>query len=424
MSTSDTGAHGVAQIVSHNAEPARIAPATWYLIGSLYTTQSLALMFFVVAFVAILRAQGASLDQIGMVYALGMVWPFKFLWAPLVDAFGSKRCGHYRSWLLGMQGAMVVVLGVMSQYDPVRDFTTIYMLCLGIALLSATQDVAADGLVCRLLPATARGLANGLQIAGNLLGTLLGAGVVLMAYRDLGWSGSMWLLAVVTAVTWVQLWAFREPAWPLAGAPSVAAKLRRFWSFWRAPGRGYWLAVLTLYPIGSGLVYGLITPTLVDAGWALDRIGLVLNVAGSLAGALSAVAAGGLIRNIGRRRAMIGAAALQIVGIGAIWLIVLGQHGVLTATTAVVIYYLCYNPAAVVLALLMMDEASAASPATDYALQVSVNQFFAFGMIAASAWIAQSAGYAATMWMATAAGLAALALSHGYRATAKSGGRA
>jgi len=104
------------------------------------------------------------------------------------------------------------------------------------------------------------------------------------------------------------------------------------------------------------------------------------------------------------------------VGIGAIWLIVLGQHGVLTATTAVVIYYLCYNPAAVVLALLMMDEA--------YALQVSVNQFFAFGMIAASAWIAQSAGYAATMWMATAAGVAALALSYGYRATAKSGGRA
>jgi len=420
MSTSDTGAHDIARMVSHNAEPARIAPATWYLIGSLYTTQALAPMFFVVAFVAILREQGASLDQVGMVYMLGMVWPFKFLWAPLVDAFGSRRHGHYRGWLLGMQGAMVIVLGVMSQYDPAQDFATLYLLCLGIALLSATQDVAADGLVCRLLPATARGLANGLQIAGNLLGTLLGAGVVLMGYRDLGWSGSMWLLAAVTAVTWLQLWAFREPVWPMAEIPSLAVTLQRFWSFWRAPGRGYWLAVLTLYPIGSGLVYGLITPVLVDAGWALDRIGFVLNVAGSLAGVLSAVVVGGMIRSIDRRRAMIGAAALQIVGIGAIWLIVLGQHGVLTATTAIVIYYLCYNPAAVVLALLMMDEASAASPATDYALQFSVNQFFAFGMIAASAWIAQSAGYAAAMWIATAAGLAALALSYGYRASARS----
>jgi len=131
----------------------RVAPAVWWLVGSLYTTQALALMFFVVAFVAILRKQGAALDQIGMVYMLGMVWPFKFLWAPLVDAFGNQHRGHYRCWLLGTQGAMVVVLVAMGRYDPMADFIVIYTLCLVIALLSATQDIAADGLLCRLLAA-------------------------------------------------------------------------------------------------------------------------------------------------------------------------------------------------------------------------------------------------------------------------------
>lgn len=400
------------------AELGRITPAVWWLVGSLYTTQALALMFFVVAFVAILREQGASLDQVGMVYMLGMVWPFKFLWAPLVDAFGSRRYGHYRCWLLATQGTMVVVLAAMGRYDPLADFTIIYALCLVIALLSATQDIAADGLVCRLLPATERGLTNGLQIAGNLLGTLLGAGVVLMGYRYVGWSGSMLILAAVTAVTWMQLLAFREPQW-LVQALTMGANLRRLWSFWREPGRWYWLAVLTLYPIGSSLVYAMIAPLLVDAGWSLDRIGLVLNVAGSAAGVVSAMAAGGLVRKVGRRNAMIGAAALQCVGIFAIWPLAAGQHGMSAATVAVVVYYLCYNPAAVVLALLMMDEASVASPATDYALQFSVNQFFAFGMISVGAMIAQRTGYAGMMWIAAGAGLVALVLSFWYREPAR-----
>lgn len=415
MSTSDSSSVGR---VHGGIGSDRIAPAVWWLIGSLYTTQALALMFFVVALVAILREQGASLDQVGMVYMLGMVWPFKFLWAPLVDAFGSRRRGHYRCWLLGMQGAMVAVLAAMSRYDPMADFTVVYALCLVIALLSATQDIAADGLACRLLPAAERGLANGLQIAGNLLGTLLGAGVVLMGYQYVGWSGSMLMLAAVTAMTWVQLLAFHEPQWPVR-ASTIGANLRRLGSFWREPGRWYWLAVLTLYPIGSSLVYAMIAPLLVDAGWSLDRIGLVLNVAGSAAGVASAMAAGGLVRKVGRRNAMIGAAALQCVGILAIWPLAAGQHGVLAATVAVVVYYLCYNPAAVVLALLMMDEASAASPATDYALQFSVNQFFAFGMISAGALIAQRTGYAGMMWIAAGAGLVALVLSFWYREPAR-----
>jgi len=263
-----------------------------------------------------------------------------------------------------------------------------------------------------------RGLSNGLQIAGNLLGTLLGAGVVLMSYRYVGWSGSMLILAAATAVTWMQLLAFREPQWQVR-TPTMSANLRRFWSFWSEPGRCYWLAVLILYPIGASLAYSMIAPLLVDAGWSLDRIGLVLNVAGSAAGVVSAMAAGGLVRKVGRRNAMIGAAALQCMGILAIWPLATGQHGMLAATVAVVVYYLCYNPAAVVLALLMMDEASVASPATDYALQFSVNQFFAFGMISVGAVIAQRTGYAGMMWITAGAGLVALVLSFWYREPAR-----
>jgi len=81
----------------------------------------------------------------------------------------------------------------------------------------------------------------------------------------------------------------------------------------------------------------------------------------------------------------------------------------------VAVYYGCYNPASVVLATLMMDEASRSSPATDYALQFSVNQFFAFGMVSLGAVIAQRLGYQGVLWVAAFAAGLAIALSFRFR---------
>lgn len=387
--------------------------AHWSLLGSLYTTQSLGLMFFVVALVAILRSGGASLEQISMVYMLGMVWPLKFLWAPLVDRFGAGRPGHYRRWLLWMQGGLIAVLLLIGRFDVKADFEVVYALCLLVALLSATQDIAVDALACRLLPPAGRGMGNGLQIAGGLLGNLLGAGAMLMAYTHIGWQGATVLLAMATAVSFVQLLWFREPRWPFA-AISGARMLARLWTFWRRPGGGYWLALLLLYPVGSGLAYALIMPILVDAGWPLERIGFVVNVLGSLVGVLSALAAGWLIGRLGRRRMLVVAAILQIPGVLVLALPVLGYTGSFSVALAVGLYFLLYNPAAAVLATLMMDHTSAESPATDYTLQYSLNQFFAMGMITVGAALAGTLGYLSVVGLAALAALAAVGLTLFY----------
>ena len=47
------------------------------------------------------------------------------------------------------------------------------------------------GLACRLLSPDERGVGNGIQIAGGLLGNMLGGGAVLLAYPHLGWHGSV-----------------------------------------------------------------------------------------------------------------------------------------------------------------------------------------------------------------------------------------
>ncbi len=385
----------------------------WLLLASLYSTQYLGLMFFVIALVAILRSQGAGMDMIGLIYMLGLVWPLKLLWAPLIDRTGWGRLGRYRGWLLLTQGGLVVVLLLIGRFDPTADFATVYALCFLVALLASTQDIAVDGLACRLLPASRRGLGNGLQVAGGLVGNLIGGGLMLMVYPHIGWTGCMIALAAATSVSFVQLLWFAEPVW-LTDVVTARRLYRRFAGFWSQPGSGYWLALLLLVPIGSSMAYAVITPLLVDAGWSFGRIGFTVNVIGSIVGLLSALATGWAIGRTRRRNALVGAGAIQIVGVVSVMALVLGFGGDVGAGLATALFFVCYNPLATVMATLMMDRASPDSPATDYTLQFSINQFVAIGTMTFSAMLAASFGYLGALWFAAAAALIAMLVAMRY----------
>jgi len=401
----------------HTTNKTAMTPSTWWLLTSLYTTQSVALMFFMGAFVAILLEQGASMERVSLIYMVGMVWPFKFLWAPLVDRFGIGGIGHYRGWLLLMQGGMVVTIIAMAGLDMTRDFSTIYLLCLLIALLSATQDIAVDALACRLLPLARRGVGNGLQIAGGLMGNLLGAGAVLIAYHRVGWTGSMAILAAVTSVSLLQLLVFREPQWA-ANRASTREYMMRLWTFWRQPGSTRWLPLILFYTVSSSLAYSVLMPILMERGWSLDQVGWVVNVLGSVAGCVSAMLMGWLMSRIGRKRALVWAGVIQVIGIFAVALPLLrgavGADGAMAAG-AVALYFLCYNPAAVVLSTLMMDHVSPRSPATDYTVQCSLNQLLAWGMISAGAALAVPLGYGGVLVLAAVMAALAVGLAMLYR---------
>lgn len=395
----------------------RASPMTrqaWLLLASLYTTQYLGLGFFVVALAAILRDRGAPLETVGLAYMLGLVWPLKALWAPWVDSVRFGRLGHYRGWLLATQATLVGLLLAIGPFDVMADFPIVYGLCLAVAITSATQDIAVDGLACRMLAPAERGMGNGLQIAGGLLGNLLGGGAVLMAYPLIGWSGAMMALAGGTAVSFVQLLLFREPqrAARTARAPLVFG---RFLTFWRRPGTERLILILLLFPAGSAMAYAVITPALVDAGWPLERIGLVVNIFGSLAGLGAAMATGWGLGRIDRRAALLAGALLQAGGALAV-LLVVGNAGAILAGLGAVLFFIGYNPAATMLATLMMDRAGPDSPATDYTFQFSITQIATMGMMTLASSLAGMIGYAGVVLLAVAASLAAAMASLGYRA--------
>ncbi|WP_305142992.1 MFS transporter [Kocuria marina] len=176
----------------------------WGLLWALYTTQFIGAAFLSTGLVGILRDGGTDLGTLGALQLLALVWPVKFLWAPLIDRWAPGRArGHYRSWLLVLQPLMVLALLAMAVFaDPQDSLRVLVILAAAFVLFSATQDIAADALSVRGLDRSQHDLGAGVQVGASYIGTVIGGGLALLIYDAWGWRAAVIALALCTAARW------------------------------------------------------------------------------------------------------------------------------------------------------------------------------------------------------------------------------
>lgn len=118
----------------------RELPQRWW-VATLYFAEGFPYSLVRLMSTAYFKDHGASLQAIGLTSLLGIPWVLKFLWAPLVDAFMTKR-----RWLLSVQGLVVVgiaCVGLASLLpNPLVAGAVVFF---ALAALSATHDIAIDG---------------------------------------------------------------------------------------------------------------------------------------------------------------------------------------------------------------------------------------------------------------------------------------
>lgn len=345
------------------------------LLASLYLSQGLPYGFFVQALPVMLRERGLSLALIGASSGLALPWALKFLWAPLVDGLGLPALGWRRTWLLPLQGAAVLALVGFALTPPEL---AIYVLVGGVLLLnllSATQDIATDGLAVSALRPEERGLGNGVQVAGYRVGMLLGGGLILAASDRLGWGGSFGLMAAILAVASVPVLLLRpdeDPAPAPASASSGGAPAR---GLWRLPGAAGWLGFIALFKLGDHFTTGMLRPLLVDLGWSAGKIGEVVGVVGFGAALLGALAGGALVRPLGPDRALWvlgGGQALALLALAPTAAIAQAGGGDHALIAAVVGEHFFASMATAALFSRMMDASRPGQGGADYTLQASV----------------------------------------------------
>ena len=126
---------------------------------------------------------GASLQAIGITSLYGLPWALKLLWAPLVDAFSSKR-----RWLCTFEFILAAAVFAIAAASSVgTGLAAVALLFLVIAILSATHDIAIDGYYLEALDREEQARFVGYQAMSYRLALIAGGGGIVFLSGKTSW---------------------------------------------------------------------------------------------------------------------------------------------------------------------------------------------------------------------------------------------
>lgn len=233
-----------------------------------------------------LRQQGAELSYITQLLSIaGFAWTLKFLWAFLIDRYGTRK-----GWVLSTQLVLGATMLVAGTADPQSAAMLFGAAVIALAYASATQDIAVDAYTIALFGERELGPANGTRVTFYRLAMIAASGgLTLIA----GITGRWWLAFLGGAAAMLGLFAMTlalPRAEPAEHPPSlVDAIVDPLQALFRQPGFVPVLAFVVIFKLGDFALQLLINPFWVDKGLTTTQIAVISNSVGfgaTIAGAL------------------------------------------------------------------------------------------------------------------------------------------
>ncbi|MBM4181479.1 MAG: MFS transporter [Betaproteobacteria bacterium] len=171
-----------------------------------------------------LTVDGVDIATIGFLGLVGVPYTFKFLWAPLMDRFEPPFLGRRRGWLVLTQLALAGMLWWMSGLTPAAQPLLFAAAAVGVAFLSASQDVVIDAYRTDVLEARERGLGASMSVFGYRLAMILSGGIALIWAEQWGSWGAVYrvmagILLAAAVVSLLTLPRVAGASKPLASDP-------------------------------------------------------------------------------------------------------------------------------------------------------------------------------------------------------------
>lgn len=380
------------------------------LLGSLYLSQLMPFWFLYDALPVVLRQQGLSLAAIGLLPLVVLPVTLKFLWSPLIDRYGLTRWGHYRFWIICFQLWVASATALFSVLSVERQLPIVLVVMAAIAVGCASQDIATDALALGLLKPEERGLGNAVQGIGGALGKMIGGGGMLLLLNRWGWTASLLTLSMLMLVALIPVWRHREglqrnPIALLECLPPKSSHLRAYFQtfleFCQRPDLKIWLLILPLYSFGYSLSSTMFRPLLVDLGFSLAEIGSLLGIWGTSMTIIGSLIMGLVITPLGRKRSLLIAASLSVIGILTYFLPTLGLTQPPVLYCVISIAFLSLGMLGTAVFTIMMDKSRPEQAGSDYSIQASLNTLGSIPAAAISGVIAGTVGYQGVFAMST-----------------------
>ncbi len=221
-----------------------------------------------------------DIRTIGAFSLIGLPYVFKFLWAPLLDRFLPPALGRRRGWILIYQILLAAFIAAMAFADPIAAPFSLAMVALGVAFLSASQDIVIDAYRTDVVRPHERALAASASAFGYRSAAMLAGAVIILLAARIGWRGAYLSVACLMALTVVATFLSPEPEHPGRAprtlAEAVVLPLREMLA---RPGAGAFLLLVLLYKVGDAFALSLYSAFMIKGvGFSLAELSIAGKV--------------------------------------------------------------------------------------------------------------------------------------------------
>ena len=270
-----------------------------------------------------LRTEGVGLKEIGLFSLIGLPYVWKFLWSPLLDRYSLPllfyRPGLRRSWMLSTQLLLLITIAMLGFLDPLIHLWYIAWLCLGIAFLSATQDIVLDAYRRQILPDQELGLGNSIHVNAYRVAGLVPGSLSFILSDFLPWNIVFVVTSAFVLVGIILTLSVSEPTsnhnQPATLRAAIIDPFDDFLSRQGVKQAFLILIFMLLYKLGDSMATALATPFYLDMGYSKTEIGFVAKNAALWPMIIGGIAGGILMLKIGINRALWLFGFVQIVSI-------------------------------------------------------------------------------------------------------------
>ena len=149
--------------------------------------------------------EGVDLSKIGLFGLVLIPFSLKFLWAPFVDQINLPLAdifGRKKTWGLLSQLMIMGLIWMLSMMNPTTQIGLIFMICMGISVGTATEDIVIDALRIDTL--------SGDSLKQARFGQLMAVAGMIFLSAHVAWQVAYQLSSLMIAIGFISLLCIRE----------------------------------------------------------------------------------------------------------------------------------------------------------------------------------------------------------------------
>ncbi|MFT4939135.1 MAG: PAT family beta-lactamase induction signal transducer AmpG [Paraglaciecola sp.] len=355
-------------------------------------------LYLLIQFVpAWLRSADIDLSTIGLINLVLFPYTWKFIWAPVMDRFVLPILGRRRGWMLLTQLGLIVLMAMLSLFDPATDLKQIIIIVSAIAFFSASQDIVIDAYRRELLPDDELGAGNGFYAQAYRISSFVPGSLAMILAGFFPWSVAHLSIAVFMLVGLVTTLLINETS-KEGEAPTTlrSAVIDPFREFFNRNGWQQAVLVLLfimLYKLGDSMATALETPFFLDMGFSTVEIGSIAKISKTIGATVGTILGGIVMIKLGINRSLWIFGGFQLISIlGYVLLSMVGyNHFVLALASG--FEYLGVGMGSVALISFMAKSTNRHFTATQFALFSSIAAVPRTFVSAATGFIIEAVGY-------------------------------